>query len=77
MELRDGDQVFHGRDVEVIEDLTPVRDTRVLIRLPGGRVPRTVTLEPQGKPVAFERTGDGIELMVDTFTCHQMVVLAY
>ncbi|OGV61188.1 MAG: hypothetical protein A2498_11395 [Lentisphaerae bacterium RIFOXYC12_FULL_60_16] len=77
VELRDGDQVFHGRDVEVIEDLTPVRDTRVLIRLPGGRVPRTVTLEPQGKPVAFERTGDGIELMVDTFTCHQMVVLAY
>ncbi|MEI6338708.1 MAG: hypothetical protein WCQ57_09030, partial [Verrucomicrobiota bacterium] len=59
--------------MEVIEDLTPCCDVKVSLRLenPVGRV----TLEPQGREIPFRINGDRLELELDRFTCHQMVVL--
>lgn len=59
--------------MEVIEDLTPCCDVKVSLRLenPVGRV----TLEPQGREIPFRINGDRLELEIERFTCHQMVVL--
>jgi len=59
--------------MEVIEDLTPCCDVKVSLRLenPVGRV----TLEPQGREIPFCTNNGRIELEIDRFTCHQMVVL--
>ncbi len=57
--------------VEVIEELVPLRDVSVRVRLPGSV--RSVTLEPQGVELPFETGQDGVSLTVPEFTCHQMV----
>ncbi len=60
----------------VIEELLPLHGTRVKVK-PLKEV-RKATLEPQGIPMLVEREDDGyISFLVDSFTCHQMVVLHY
>ena len=63
-----------GRSVEVIEDLLPLRDIRVSLRL--DRPVRRVTLEPQGVEIPFQENTGRINFQVAEFTAHQMVVLA-
>mgnify|MGYP005837573315 CR=1 FL=1 len=65
--------VYDSKRVEVIEDLLPLRDTEVVLRLP--RAPRKVILEPQGQEIAFDVKNGAVRFRVDEFTCHQMVVL--
>ncbi len=60
---------------EVIEELLPLHDVEVSLKLP--RAVQSVTLEPQGESIPFERDGDTIKIRLDKFTCHQMVALAY
>ena len=57
----------------VIEDLTPLRDVRISVR-PGAAIAK-VTLEPQGKTTPFREEKGRIVVEIDSFTCHQMVVL--
>lgn len=63
--------VRRGEGVEVIEDLLPIRDTEVTLRVPG-RV-TGVTLEPQGTALAFDAQEGSICFRIPEFTCHQMV----
>jgi len=67
------DGAHAGLGVEVIEDLLPLRDVSVEVKVPG-RVAR-VTLEPQGVEIPFSIEKGGVRLRVEEFTCHQMVVL--
>lgn len=65
--------VRDSHPVEVIEDLIPLRDVEVVLRLP--EPVKSVTLEPQGKEISFAVENDRIKVRIDEFTCHQMVVL--
>ena len=66
---------FHGKPVEIIEDLVPLRDTRVRLRLP--RKVKQVRLVPDGGDLAFTAHADGVEFNVPEFTAHQMIELGY
>ena len=59
--------------VEVIDELLPLHDVEVTVRLPGVR---SVTLEPQGTGIEFERNEDGVRFGVTSFTCHQIIALS-
>ena len=65
----------HPKPCEVIEELIPLRDSRVTLRLP--QPVTAATLEPQGTPLAFTQEGDRVTFTVPEFTGHQMVALAY
>ncbi len=80
MSTRGGSMAIEGSTVtgrsapvEVIEDLLPLHDVCVTLRLP--RPVHKATLEPQGQPLAFEQTPQGLRLTLDQLLCHQMVVL--
>jgi hypothetical protein len=60
--------------MEVIEDLTPCCDVKVSLRL--AKPVRRVTLEPQGQEIPFRMNGTRMELELDRFTCHQMIVIS-
>ncbi len=59
--------------MEIIEDLMPCCDVRV--SLLAGRSVRRVMLEPQGHEIPFLVRDGRVEIQLDRFTCHQMVVL--
>jgi len=62
--------------VELIEDLPAVYGTKVSLAIP--QEVKRVNLQPQDRGIAFVKTDDGrIELTIEEFTCHQMVVLHY
>ncbi len=61
-----------GRDLEVIEDLQPLLDSDVTLRLPKNIT--TVTLEPQGEEATASVDDGEVRLQLDSFTCHQMIV---
>jgi hypothetical protein len=65
--------VKRGEDIEVIEDIIPVYDIKVKVRIPF-KVKR-VYLAPQGKDIEFEQKGDFINYLVSKIECHQMVVI--
>ena len=75
MELSGGNAVEKSRAIEVIDELLPLRDVEVTLALPENV--KTVTLEPQGVELPFERIGDKVKLAISEFTCHQMVVLKF
>jgi hypothetical protein len=70
-------KTFWGREnpVEIIEELIPLRDTRVSLRLP--RAVTRVSLVPDGRALDFAYKGDKLEFCVPEFTGHQMVALSY
>lgn len=62
------------KDVEVVEDLVPLRGVEVSVRV-GGSV-KSARLVPEGIPLPFSSSSDGaICFSVPEFTCHQMVEL--
>ena len=63
--------VARGRGIEVIEDIVPLADVPVSLRLTASRV----TLVPEGIDLPFERVGDRTEFTVPRLELHQMVVL--
>lgn len=68
------DGVSSRGPIEVIEDLLPLHNVRVSIK--PRRPIKRITLEPQGGTVLYETDENGrICFRVDSFTCHQMVVL--
>ncbi|MBT3297254.1 MAG: beta-galactosidase [Verrucomicrobia bacterium] len=73
--LQGGNMVGSAKGTEVIEELLPLSNTTVELK-----TPRQVTgarLEPQGEECPFETTERGIRLTIESFSCHQMVVLDY
>ncbi len=64
----------HLHTVEVVEELLPLAAIQVRVR--AARAVKAVTLEPQGKPVAFTQEGRWVSFTVNKLLCHQMVVLA-
>ena len=75
MQLSGGNLSRPTQSVEVIEELIPLPDTRVTLRLP--RAVKRATLEPQGVECPFENSGDRLTVSVDAFSSHQMVALHY
>lgn len=70
-----GGTVRDSYTLEVIEDLNPLHNVEVSVLTPE-KITR-VTLEPQGREIPFT-TGQGRTMVsMDSFTCHQMVVLHY
>ena len=67
--------VRRGKDTEIIEDILPVYNTEVELRLP--KEIKKVYLAPQMKEIPFEKVGNAVKFKVDEFECHQMVVLDY
>lgn len=67
--------VRDSRVVQVIEDLLPVSDVEISVKLP--QMITSATLEPQAERVELEKAGDRVALRIEAFTCHQIVVLNY
>jgi len=66
-----GGNLSGGRSIEVIEDLPPLHDTEVTLRLP--ETARTARLVPQGNELTLTRLGDRISIHLPSFSCHQMI----
>jgi|YNPNPStandDraft_1061719.scaffolds.fasta_scaffold00004_22 hypothetical protein len=67
--------VWDSKVVEVIEELLPLRDAKLSVALPENI--ERVTLEPQSQEIEFKVLDGRVEIAVDEFVCHQMVVLHY
>lgn len=67
--------VKRGSNVEVIEDIVPVYDIHVELRLT--KKIKKVYLAPQKKEIPFTQSDGMIRYSVDKIDCHQMVVLEY
>jgi hypothetical protein len=67
-----GGNVSGGKSVEVIEDLPPLHDVEVTLRLPV----KSAKLVPQGGDVTFDKSGDRVSLRLPEFSCHQMIELS-
>ncbi len=68
-----GGTASQGYAMEVIEGLEPVRGVRVAVG--GSSAVKRATLEPQGREIPLERSGDTVTFTVDEFACHQIVAL--
>ena len=64
-----------ARQVEVVEDLVPLHDIEVTVKVP--RKVKSVRLVPENKPLNFEMKNGGVSFTVPRLLCHQMVELAY
>jgi hypothetical protein len=67
--------VKRGSSVEVIEDILPIYDTQVTLRL--GKTAKQVYLAPQMEQLPFEINDSGTDVTytVPRLECHQMVVI--
>ena len=63
--------VARGRGIEVVEDVVPLFDVPVSLRLEASKV----MLVPEGTQLPFDRKADRIEFVVPRLELHQMVVL--
>jgi len=74
--LRGGDQELpnlqrRATQVEVIEELTPLRNTNFTVRIP--EKVTSVVRQPKNLPVAFEYADGRLTFTIDEFTCHTMI----
>ncbi len=67
--------VKRGNGVEIIEDIVPVYNVNVELKLP--KTIKNVYLAPQRIQVPFTQENDKVILQVGKIDCHQMVVLEY
>ena len=65
--------VTRGKNTQIIEDIQPVYDVAVTLRLPQ-KVNR-VYLAPQMTDIPYTQVGDTVSYTVPKIDCHQMVVL--
>ena len=76
MEMHGGNVDRPARSVEVIEDLLPLRNTKV--QLTCCKEVKKVILQPQGQEIDFVSNSDcSVEFTAEEFSCHQMVELQY
>ena len=62
-------------EVQVIEDLVPIHDTRVVIRVP--EKVKTIRQIPEDVELELKRNTSGIEVVVPHFKCHTALVIGY
>ncbi|MFZ4598363.1 MAG: alpha-amylase family protein [Terrimicrobiaceae bacterium] len=67
-----GGNASGGKAVEVIEDLPPLRDVEVSLRLPVA----SARLVPQGGEVSLEKDRDVVRVRIPEFSCHQMIEIS-
>lgn len=67
--------VKRGNGVEVIEDILPVYDVEVSIRIP--LKAKKVYLAPQMQEIVFKQEADLVSYIVPKLECHQMVIIEY
>ncbi|MBP1992090.1 alpha-amylase family protein [Paenibacillus eucommiae] len=67
--------VKRGKQMEIIEDITPIYQIDVTLRLPE-TVNRVYTV-PQMEELAFEQEGQTVSYQVPVIDCHQMVGIDY
>lgn len=67
--------VRRGKEIEIIEDVLPVYDVNVTVRVP--ETVSRVYLAPQMKELPFQVSGTAISYTVPKLDCHQIVVLEY
>ena len=67
--------VKRGSGVEVVEDIVPVYNTEVSLKL--GVEPTRVYLAPDGRDIEYDFTDGIITYTVGKIDCHQMVVIEY
>ena len=72
VELTGGSVAARTRSVEVIEELLPLRDVELKVKI--DQPVRKLSLEPQGVEIKHEAIDGRIVVRLDEFTCHQMVV---
>ncbi len=60
---------------QVIEDLVPLYDTKVKVRLP--EKIKKAYLIPSGESLEITKNGDALEVQVDKFTAHMAIVFEY
>ena len=65
--------VKRGKGVEIVEDILPVYNVNVSLKLPGKI--RRVYLAPSGEKLPFRRENGRILFTLPKLNCHQMVVL--
>lgn len=65
--------VKRGTNVEIIEDLVPIHDTSIKLRLP--KAVKRAYLAPQNLEIPLAQADGALECSIDEFTCHQMIVL--
>lgn len=68
--------VKRGERVEIIEDIIPLQQVEVQLRLPVAEVKR-VYLAPQMTDIGFKASGGDVQFTVPQLECHQMVVVEY
>ncbi|MDB6168454.1 MAG: alpha-amylase [Verrucomicrobia bacterium] len=66
---------FRDQPIELIEDVVPLRDIRVAVRLP--KKVRSARLVPEGTSLPFAQRAGVAEFIVPEFASHQMIELAY
>jgi hypothetical protein len=66
---------FRDLNIELIEDVIPLRGTTVAVRVP--KKVKSAKLVPGGSALSFAQKAGVIEFMVPEFTSHQMIELAY
>lgn len=73
MSLSGGTVAASGLNIEVIEELLPLRDTRITLK----NLPplKSVTLEPAGTEIPFSQKNETVEFVVKEFACQQMLAL--
>lgn len=62
-----------GDDFDVIEDVIPIENVELSLRVPRGV--RGVTLAPEGTPLAWKANGKRIDVTVPRLLGHQMIAL--
>jgi len=67
--------VKRGESVEVIEDIIPLYNVKVSVKL--DKPVKNVYLAPQMKEIPFTNEDDVVNYTVPIIECHQMVVLEY
>lgn len=67
--------VKRGNGVEVVEDIVPVYNVEVSLKL--DTEPTRVYLAPEDKDIDYDCTDDVITYTLDKVDCHQMVIIEY
>jgi len=75
VDLHGGNASGSQKSYEVIEDLLPLYDLSVELKL--DQQVKSVSLEPTGEAIAFEQTKEVLKLQVPQLLCHQMLSLNY
>ena len=78
MQLSGGTVSTESKGIEVIEELLPLYETKILLNLKNKKI-KSVVLQPQNRQIPFiqNSTTSRVSFEVEKFVCHQMIELNY